>query len=130
MSTKQGELHLSHIFPKNSAFKIPPLLVGFLWTQELEELYIERWKEVESGELETVEHGKEKFESCAPPSEVLKYAKFARNHEEHLAGVWCHQYLIDKYADNPDPTMTAGTLMRKMTNGVFTSLQNSKLKYF
>ena len=87
-------------------------------------------EKLESGELEMVEHGKRKFESYAPLSEVLKYAKFARNHEEHLAGVWCHQYLIDKYANIPDPATTTGTPMRQMASGVFASSENSNLNSY
>lgn len=58
-------------------------LSQFSWMREREDVIEEHRRKLASGELEKNDRGYHKIEMKAPISEVLRYAKFARNHTEY-----------------------------------------------
>ena len=74
-------------------------LSQFSWIQERETLIVDKRKRLENGELETDERGGQRLEYRIPLEEVMKYTKFAKDHEEY----WRARQLInDWWQENLD----------------------------
>lgn len=96
-------------------------LSQFSWMREYDDVIAEHRRKLAYGELEKNESGDHKVELKAPASEVLRYAKFARNHKEYWEA---RQRIYDwrkKNSDYKDPELAhffglfRGWYMRKFS---------------